>query len=113
VTLFERIGAWVARLRGRSTPSAEKPAAVKSKPEPVGTYIQKLDAAWLRSKLTGKMDVQIGVWRSVSVRFLRAVIHTALGGRYWLRLLYALEERFPGWFGENGQYPLIVISKPV
>jgi hypothetical protein len=47
----------------------------------------------------------------VSVRFMRSLIHTWLGGRYWLRLLYRLEERYPHWFGENGQYPLIVLHR--
>jgi hypothetical protein len=45
------------------------------------------------------------------VRFLRAVIHAPLAGRLWLRLLFRLEERFPAWFGERGQYPLVVITK--
>jgi hypothetical protein len=57
------------------------------------------------------MPVEVRVWRSVSVRFLRTLIHPWLGGRLWLRLLYALEERNPQGFGKNGQYPLIVISK--
>lgn len=112
VALFEAVGTRIAWLRGKkdaAAPAAQpKPARAA---EPVGTYIQKLDAAWLRRMLAGKMDLQIGVWRSVNVRFLRAVIHAPLGGRLWLRLLYALEERFPRWFGENGQYPLIVIRK--
>ena len=57
------------------------------------------------------MPVEILVWRSVSVRFLRALVHHNLGGRVWLSLLYWLEERFPHFFGENGKYPLIVIRK--
>ena len=47
--------------------------------------------------------MEILVWRSVSVRFTRSLIHPQLGGRYWLRLLYWLEERYPHCFGENGQ----------
>ena len=57
------------------------------------------------------MRCEIYVWRSVSVRFLRALVHTATGGRLWLRLLFWLEERAPRWFGENGQYPLVVVWK--
>jgi hypothetical protein len=57
------------------------------------------------------MPVEILVWRSVSVRFLRSLIHPWLGGRLWLRLLFWLEERYPSYFGEIGQYPLIVIRK--
>jgi hypothetical protein len=55
------------------------------------------------------MPVEILVWRSVNVRFLRSLVHSWLGGHYWLRLLYWLEERYPEYFGEKGQYPLIVI----
>jgi hypothetical protein len=42
---------------------------------------------------------------------LRAYIHPWLGGRWILRLLYWLEERFPHFFGKYGQYPLILIRK--
>jgi len=111
VRLFERVG---KRLAGRKAEvqSEQKPAAqATAKAEPVGTYIQKLDADWLRKMLAGRMRFQIFVWRSVSVRWLRALIHAPLGGRIWLRLLFWLEERFPAWFGEKGQYPLIVIYK--
>jgi len=76
-----------------------------------GTFVQKLTPDWLRQQLGREMRLEIGVWRSVSVRFLRAVIHPWLLGRVWLRLLYALEERWPAFFGEKGQYPLIVIHK--
>jgi hypothetical protein len=58
------------------------------------------------------MDFEIRVWRSVSVRFLRALVHGPLGGRLWLRLLYWFEERLPHFFGEKGQYPLVIIRKP-
>ncbi len=57
------------------------------------------------------MPVEVLVWRSVTVRFMRALVHPWLGGRLWLRLLYWLEERRPQYFGENGKYPLIVIRK--
>lgn len=116
VDLMERLGAWVARRRhaGPSPAPKSSPAEMAVKEEnPTGTYVQKLDATWLRSELQvhDEMKMEIRVWRSVSVRFLRAVIHQALGGRFWLRLLYGLEERFPHYFGEKGQYPLIVFRK--
>lgn len=78
----------------------------------VGTYVQKLDAKWLSEALSGKMDYQILVWRSVSVSFLRSVIYPEWGGRFWLKVLFWLEERFPKFFGRVGQYPLLVVSKP-
>ncbi|HMN59733.1 MAG TPA: class I SAM-dependent methyltransferase [Anaerolinea sp.] len=121
VRLAESLGMGVARLRGRAP--ARKPAAPAANPssaprdptgsprDPTGTFVNKLDAAWLRGLLAGKMHFEIYTWRSVSVRWLRALVHSATGGRLWLRLLFALEERYPRWFGENGQYPLVVIYK--
>ncbi len=113
ISLMEVTGKRIARLRGKEkapSPSGGK-AAASDKTAPTGTFVEKLDAAWLRRELA-ELQPQIWVWRSVSVRFLRAVIHRLLAGRLWLRLLYALEERFPHYFGEKGQYPLIVIHKP-
>ena len=86
-------------------------SSLKAESDAQGTFIRKVDAAGLRRDLDGKMQIEIGVWRSVSVRWLRALVHGPTGGRLLLGLLFALEERFPGWFGENGQYPLIVIKK--
>ncbi|HEX7974244.1 MAG TPA: class I SAM-dependent methyltransferase [Anaerolineales bacterium] len=77
-----------------------------------GTFTNRHDVAWVKAEIGGRMPVEIRVWRSVSVRWLRAFIHPWLGGRLWLRLLFGLEEGFPHYFGENGQYPLIVIRKP-
>ncbi len=110
VTLMERLGTWVARRRGKETakpaPSAK---AAKADARPTGTYIHKQDVVWLAGLLGGKISYEIRVWRSVNVRFLRAAVHAALGGRFALRLLFWLEERFPAWFGEKGQYPLIIM----
>jgi SAM-dependent methyltransferase len=105
---MEGMRGWLARRRGRSgsSPSEEvKPAA------PTGTFVQKIDASWLKRHLQDQMKFDILVWRSVSVRFLRAVILPGLGGRFWLKLLFWLEERFPHFFGEKGQYPLVLIWK--
>ena len=76
-----------------------------------GTFTNRHDVAWIKNEVGGRMPVQIVPWRSASVRFLRALIHPWLGGRLWLRLLYALEERYPDYFGANGQYPGLIIRK--
>jgi len=83
---------------------------VQTKPQ--GTYIQKLNAEWLTQALKDRMEFQILVWRSVSVSFLRSVIYPDWGGRFWLKVLYWIEELFPQLLGRVGQYPLIVIKKP-
>ena len=60
------------------------------------------------------MSVQFEIypWRSLSPRFMRWFIRPNLGGKAFLRFIFWLEEHFPRFFGEHGQYPLIVIKKP-
>ena len=87
-------------------------SSTEEKARPAGTFVQKFDADGLIELLTGKMDFEILVWRSVSVAFLRAVIHPDWSGRFWLKVLFWLEERFPRLLGRVGQYPLVVIHKP-
>ena len=78
--------------------------------EDKGTHVRKYNAAWLKRQLGAHVLVKIFVWRSVNVHFLRFYIRQNLGGRLWLKLLYALEELFPRFFGKYGAYPLIVIQ---
>jgi hypothetical protein len=82
------------------------------KQKPTGTFTLHITPEWLKERLTGKVDFQIRVWRSVSVRFLRSVIQPWFFGKLWLRLLFWLEDRYPVYYGENGQYPMIIIRKP-
>lgn len=79
--------------------------------EPQGTFVQKLTPRWLREALEGAVEFDVFAWRSLSPRFMQWFIRPRLGGKTWLRLVFWLEERFPRFFGENGQYPLIVIRK--
>jgi ubiquinone/menaquinone biosynthesis C-methylase UbiE len=82
-----------------------------TKPKAKGTFVSKHDAEWLKREVGSQIDLEIFVWRSVSVRFLREYIFPDLCGKWLLRKLYDLEERFPKIFGERGQYPMIVIKK--
>jgi SAM-dependent methyltransferase len=109
VSLMENAGNLWGRLRGRKMASEKKQANKTA--DPTGTYIQKLDADSLGRDLKDEIPFEIWVWRSVNVRFMRSVFHDVLGGRMWLNLLYALEERFPHYFGKVGQYPMVVIKK--
>jgi hypothetical protein len=111
---IERLETLIAKVFPHQPAREQKNGCAEAssvKAGPVGTFIRKQDAAWLRDQLSGKMDFEIHCWRSVSVRFLRAVVHTVTGGRILLRLIYWLEDRFPRFMGEKGQYPLIVIRK--
>ena len=76
-----------------------------------GTFVRKHTPAWLKREVGSRIPVEIWCWRSLSVRFMRTFIHQHLGGKFLLRLLFWLEERFPHFFGRNGQYPLIVLRK--
>jgi ubiquinone/menaquinone biosynthesis C-methylase UbiE len=109
----KRVLAAARRLLGRDAPAgkARKVGLGPGAVEPKGTFVSKNDAARFKREIGTGIPFEILVWRSVSVRFLRAFIHPRLGGRWFLRLLFWLEERFPRFFGENGQYPLIVIRK--
>lgn len=79
--------------------------------EDTGTHVKKYGAHWLKTELGRDMSMDIFVWRSVSVMALRFYIHKRLAGRALLRGLYALEERFPRFFGRFGQYPMVVFQK--
>jgi ubiquinone/menaquinone biosynthesis C-methylase UbiE len=111
VTLMERLGKRFGKQGGSKPALQPEMNRVSPSSQATGTYIQKRDAAWLQQSLTGYVNFEIRSWRSVSVRFLRAMIHTRLGGKYWLRLLFKLEDRYPRYFGENGQYPLVILKK--
>jgi SAM-dependent methyltransferase len=76
-----------------------------------GTFVRKSSPAALRQEIGQWMQFEIRVWRSVNVRTLRSFIHERRGGRQILRMLFWLEERFPRFFGEKGQYPMIIIHK--
>jgi hypothetical protein len=92
-------------------PNFLKKKRARSIEKNTGTYVEKIDANWLRSELADVTPIEIYVWRSLSTRFSRILVHKWLGGIYLLRLVYWLEEKFPRFFGENGQYPLIVFRK--
>lgn len=117
VRLSLRLRHILRRISGQSEPRPEGEASQKKKARqekdetPKGTFTSRHDVAWMRSEVGSRMPVEIFVWRSASVRFLRNLVFPWLAGRYWLKLLYRLEERSPQQYGEIGQYPLIVIRK--
>lgn len=76
-----------------------------------GTFVEKMTPRWLKRELNGAVNFEIHPWRSLSPRVMRWFVRPQLGGQGLLRLVFRLEERFPRFFGENGQYPLIVIRK--
>jgi ubiquinone/menaquinone biosynthesis C-methylase UbiE len=95
-------------LSGRS---AKKKKDWKSEDDEAGTFVEKMTPRWLKNELKGAVKIEIYPWRSLSPRFMRWFVRPRFGGKTYLRSVFWLEETFPRFFGENGQYPLIVIKK--
>ena len=120
--LLDRLRKYMLRLRGfinrrifRKSQVSEGNLAQSAQlvNDTKSTFVEKNDADWLKRVVGSQMPLEILVWRSVSVKVLRTFIHDGWGGRGILRFLFWLEESFSHWFGENGQYPLVVIHKNI
>lgn len=112
VALMDRVNGLIKRFSPRKEIMLPEEKAKPAQTKPTGTFTQHITPEWLKEKLAGRVSFKIMVWRSASVRFMRSVIQPWLFGKLWLRWLYEQEEKDPEYYGENGQYPLIVISKP-
>lgn len=106
-----RLRKWTGKEAPKMPPDVQRDGQPEGEKLPAGTYVLKTSAKWFHSVMRDQLPYEILVWRSVSVKFLRSVIQPEWGGRMWLKVLYRLEEWFPRFFGEKGQYPLIVIKK--
>ncbi len=112
-----RLRSLLGRLRSRQETTErrknEGPASQSDRAQkPKSTFVRKHDADAFKQEVGARVPVEIRVWRSVNVRFMRAFIHDRLAGRALLRFLFWLEERLPRLMGEHGAYPLIVLRKP-
>lgn len=96
-------------LSGRSAKKKKKDWSADE--EQTGTFVEKMTPRWLKNELKDVVKFEIHPWRSLSPRFMRWFVRPQLGGKAFLRFVFWLEETFPRFFGENGQYPLIVIKK--
>jgi ubiquinone/menaquinone biosynthesis C-methylase UbiE len=101
----------IGLMRRLSGKPAKKKKNWSAEDDPAGTFVEKLTPEWLKSEIGSRMPLEIRPWRSMSTRLLRWFVHPQLGGKLFLKLVFWLEDRFPKFFGENGQYPLIVIKK--
>jgi SAM-dependent methyltransferase len=115
VLFMERLGGLWKRFtqpKPQGTPEQPSGRLKNSTDKPTGTYTQHYDPDTLLAEFARLgIPAEIRPWRSLSVRFLRAVIQPGLAGRALLRLVYRLEERYPDYFGRTGQYPLILLHK--
>ncbi len=110
VHLVERVGIRIARRRGKPVPT-KKDAEKNEQKTATGTFIAKMNPRWLKTQIGKSIPYKIYCWRSVNVRFLRAIIHEKTAGKLLLKILFLKEEILPGLFGRIGQYPLIVLTK--
>jgi ubiquinone/menaquinone biosynthesis C-methylase UbiE len=100
--------------RIRLEPAQQDPEAANEEQKQksvTGTYIDKMTPAGLKETLGEEIDFRIFVWRTLNTRAMRTLIKPWLLGKFWLRLLYTLEEKYPRYFGENGQYPMVILQK--
>jgi len=113
VEAAEKVGKFIARLRGKEVPSGKSASSGKAT-KATGTFVRKMDADWIRKELSdlgnGNVKIEIKCWRSVSVRWLRALIHSPYG-KWVLRSLFEKEEKNPEYYGEYGRYPMIILRK--
>ncbi|MEX2144529.1 MAG: class I SAM-dependent methyltransferase [Anaerolineales bacterium] len=112
---FNRIKRVILRTRhrrfGRKRGMYANTAATASQEGIKGTFVEKHDPGWLKLALNGRFEYRVLVWRSAGTNFLRFFIRERWFGRYFLRLLFRLEELFPRYFGEVGRYPMLVVTK--
>ena len=120
MSLFVLPYRWMKRLRVRlrniirkdtENSDIQRRRKLKSKGNQKSTYVSKHNPDWLKREIGTQIPLEIYVWRSVSVSFLRAYIRPNFGGEWFLGQLFRLEDRFPHFMGENGQYPMIVLKK--
>ncbi|MCA1900077.1 MAG: class I SAM-dependent methyltransferase [Chloroflexi bacterium] len=108
IRLAEPLIGWMRALSGRG---AKRKREWLDEENPAGTFVQKMTPEWLKKEIGSQMTIEIKPWRSLSTRILRWFVRP-FGGRAFLKLVFWLEDAFPKFFAENGQYPLIVIRKP-
>lgn len=107
VQVYRKFRSQKTKAESSSPPPTSQPVTSK----PSGTFVKKHDVRWFKNEIASRIASEIWVWRSVNVHFLRTFVHERFGGRFLLRLLYWIEERFPHFLGKNGQYPIIVFRK--
>jgi SAM-dependent methyltransferase len=108
IRLVLRLNGLALRLTGRGP--KKQPEPVNSK-KPEGTFVTKTTPEWFKREIGNRMPLEIRPWRSLSTRILRLFVYPQLGGKLFLKFVFWLEGVFPEYFGENGQYPMIVIKK--
>ncbi|CAG0981203.1 hypothetical protein ANAEL_01756 [Anaerolineales bacterium] len=107
IRMAEPLIALMRKLSGRSE---KKKKEWLNEDDPAGTFVQKMTPEWLKREISSQMTIELKPWRSLSTRIMRWFVRP-IGGQAFLRFVFWLEDVFPSFFAENGQYPLIVVKK--
>jgi len=78
--------------------------------DPAGTFVQKMTPNGWRMRSVKKMTIEIKPWAEYEHTH-PALVCAPVRRSCALKLVYWLEEVFPGFFAKHGQYPLIVVKK--
>lgn len=73
-------------------------------------YFHAHPLSWFTSR-KWSFPLDIVVWRSVNVWFLRTYIHPRRFGKSLLKALYVFEQIFPRFAGRHGPYPMFLLRK--
>jgi len=80
-------------------------------PGELNLYFQPQSQSWLKREVGSAMNVDVRIWRALSPAFMKRFVPGNALGRWWLRKIFAIEERMPHLLGRIGCYPMILIRK--
>ncbi|MBI5724335.1 MAG: class I SAM-dependent methyltransferase [Planctomycetes bacterium] len=102
------------RLARRPRNAGDKDAGRPISDTPTGRqpqlYFHPHSYKWFRKNVAADAGWDLGVWRSVSVPFMKLFIHGRAGTRL-LAAIFRLEESMPRLLARLGQYPMMIYTK--
>ena len=112
-TLSSRIADWFAERRRHAKLSRQaRSRRVRPSKDGSNLYYHRHPVSWW-SSFEDVADVEILPWIFLDPLVQKAVVPDNKLGRGMLKLLYKIEDRYPGFFGRNAAYSMIVLRKKV
>lgn len=114
--IVNKIGRGIKKVSKILNTSLSTPPSSDVKPLTINTqlslYFRPKNYKWFCQNVKDVYNqVDIYVWSSVNVLFLKKYIYSWFLGKQILDLIYWLEDKFPYLMGRFGQYPLFLIKK--
>lgn len=99
------------RARAGAIPDSRDGAAVvgEGREEPVIYFFSHPLSWW--NRFSDACEIKVLPWRSFAATAQKALIPDNALGKALFGILFRLEDRFPGVFARNFQYPLIVLTR--